>query len=329
MSDFEGYVPVAGGRLWAQAAGEGTGVVLVHAGIADARMWDPQWEALAARHRVVRYDTRGFGRSETADVPFANRADLVAVMDAAGLDRAVAVGCSRGGSIALDAVIDSPDRFSGLVWVCSGVGGLETIASPLEMELDARDEALYEAKDWEAVADLDVARWVDGPGQPAGRAPEAIRSFVRQMDLETLVLDKPTGQPIAAGPAGRRPPGGDRRAGDWPSSASSTDRARPRPRTRWSPGSRGHGGSTCRTSPTCRTSSVPSGSPRRCWGSWPRSADFGGRDSRSRRPSGDRLLPVAVDASWLPRPGELTVRATHGFGAQRVDPVRREARDRA
>jgi 3-oxoadipate enol-lactonase len=193
LNDFEGYVPVAGGRLWAQAAGAGTGVVLVHAGIADARMWDPQWEALAASHRVVRYDTRGFGRSETGDVPFANRADLLAVMDAAGLDRAVAVGCSRGGSIALDALIDSPDRFSGLVWVCSGVGGLETIGSPLEKELDALDEALYEARDWDAVADLDVARWVDGPGQPPGRAPEAIRSFVRRMDLATLVGDKPTG----------------------------------------------------------------------------------------------------------------------------------------
>lgn len=204
MSDFEGYVPVAGGRLWAQAAGEGTGVVLVHAGIADARMWDPQWEALAACHRVVRYDTRGFGRSETEDVPFANHADLVAVMEAAGLGRAVAVGCSRGGSIALDALIDSPDRFSGLVWVCSGVGGLQTIASPLEVELDSRDEALYEAKDWEAVADLDVARWVDGPGQPPGRAPEAIRSFVRQMDLETLVADKPTGQPIELDPPAAR-----------------------------------------------------------------------------------------------------------------------------
>jgi 3-oxoadipate enol-lactonase len=200
VSDFEGYVPVAGGHLWAQAAGEGTGVVLVHAGIADARMWNPQWGALAARHRVVRYDTRGFGRSETADVPFADRADLVAVMDAAGLDRAVAVGCSRGGAIALDAVIEFPDRFSGLVWVCSGVGGLETIASPLEMELDARDAALYEARDWEAVADLDVARWVDGPGQQPGRAPEAIRAFVRQMDLETLVGEKPTGQSIALDP---------------------------------------------------------------------------------------------------------------------------------
>lgn len=74
MTAFEGFVEVPGRRLWAEWTGDGTGVVLVHAGIADARMWDSHWAALAARHRVVRYDTRGFGRSETGDVPFSNRA---------------------------------------------------------------------------------------------------------------------------------------------------------------------------------------------------------------------------------------------------------------
>lgn len=205
MTGLAGFVEVPGGRLWAQWSGEGTGVVLVHAGIADHRMWNPQWDALTARHRVVRYDTRGFGRSETADVPFSDRADLLAVMDAAGLDRAVVVGCSRGGAIALDAVIEAPSRFTGLVWVCSGVGGLETTPTPLEAEMDVRDTELYEAKDWEAVADLDVARWVDGPGQPAGRASGEVRAFVRQMDLGTLVAEKPYGQPVAMDPpaAGR------------------------------------------------------------------------------------------------------------------------------
>ena len=67
MTDLEGWVDVAGGRLPFQVAGDGSGVVLAHAGIADMRQWDPQWEALAARHRVVRYDLRGFGRADVTE----------------------------------------------------------------------------------------------------------------------------------------------------------------------------------------------------------------------------------------------------------------------
>ncbi len=200
MTDFEGFVPVPGGRIWAQAAGNGPGVVLVHAGIADARMWDPQWDALAAEHRVVRYETRGFGRTETDDVEFSDRADLVAVMDAVGVDRAVVVGCSRGGSIELDAAIEYPDRFDGLVWVCGGLSGLEIADTPEMLALGEREEALYEARDWAGQADLDIEIWVDGIGQPAGRAPESVRRLVRQMCLDTSLQEKVEGRPIPLDP---------------------------------------------------------------------------------------------------------------------------------
>jgi pimeloyl-ACP methyl ester carboxylesterase len=206
VSEFQGFVDVAGGRLWAQAAGEGSGVVLVHAGVADARMWDPQWDALAARHRVVRYDTRGFGRSEsTDDAVFSNRADLVAVMGVAGLERATLVGCSRAGSIAVDTALEFPDRVAGLVWVCGGLSGLETTDTPEERHLFEREEALVEAKDWEAAAEVDLQLWVDGVGQPAGRAPAVMRAFVRRMMIDTWSREPAYGRPIVLDPpaAGR------------------------------------------------------------------------------------------------------------------------------
>lgn len=205
MSGFEGFVAVPGGRLWAQAAGDGPAVVLVHAEIADARMWDPQWEALATAHRVVRYDCRGYGRSESEAIAFSNRADLIAVMDAADVDRATLVGCSRGGSIVLDTGLERPDRVSGLVSVCGGVGGLEMEDTPEELALYEGYEALAEAGDWAALAELDIQLWVDGVGQPRGRAPAAVRELVRRMTLETYVQQKPEGEPIPLDPpaAGR------------------------------------------------------------------------------------------------------------------------------
>ena len=201
MSDtFQGRIPVPGGELWAQWAGEGNGVLLMHAGIADARMWDPQWDALVARHRVARYETRGFGRTETQQVPFSNRADAIAVLDAAGIDRAVLVGASRGGAIAIDTALEYPDRVAGLAWVCGGIGGFEMEDDPTEVALFERQEALFEAKDWEAVADLDVAIWIDGVGQPDGRAPEPVRDLVRRMCLETYAQEKAEGEPIQLEP---------------------------------------------------------------------------------------------------------------------------------
>ncbi len=200
MSELEGWAQVAGGRLPFQVAGEGTGVVLAHAGIADMRQWDPQWEALAAHHRVVRYDLRGFGRADVVDTTFSNRADLVAVMDAAGLDRAVVVGCSRAGSIVIDTAIEYPERVSGLVWVCGGISGAEGENTPEEQAAFDRAEALETAKDWAAAADNDVAIWVDGIGQPAGRAPAAARDAIRRMAYDTYVQEKPYGDTVVLDP---------------------------------------------------------------------------------------------------------------------------------
>jgi 3-oxoadipate enol-lactonase len=200
MTDGAGWAEVAGGRLPYEVAGSGTGVVLAHAGIADMRQWDPQWAALTAPHRVVRYDLRGFGRADVIDTRFSNRADLIAVMDAAGLDRAVLVGCSRAGSIVIDTALEYPDRVSGLVWVCGGVSGNDTEETAEELAAGEREEKLSEAKDWEAMAAFDVAMWVDGIGQPEGRAPAEARETVRRMTYETYVQEKPYGDTIVLDP---------------------------------------------------------------------------------------------------------------------------------
>jgi len=81
-------------------ASEHPALLLIHAGIANLRMWDPQIAALAASHYVVRFDTRGYGQSETQNVDFSNRADALAVLDHVGVHKATIIGCSRGGSIA-------------------------------------------------------------------------------------------------------------------------------------------------------------------------------------------------------------------------------------
>ncbi len=76
MSSDSGFVEVPGGRLYYEVDGDGPSVTLIHAGVAHVRMWDAQVAAWRDRYRVIRYDTRGFGKTKTEDVPYSNRADL-------------------------------------------------------------------------------------------------------------------------------------------------------------------------------------------------------------------------------------------------------------
>ena len=70
------FADIREARLYFEAVGEGFPLVLIHAGIADSRMWDDQVAAFAPRYRVVRYDVRGFGQSDMPPGPYANRDDL-------------------------------------------------------------------------------------------------------------------------------------------------------------------------------------------------------------------------------------------------------------
>ncbi|MCY9785378.1 alpha/beta hydrolase [Nocardiopsis sp. EMB25] len=105
--------------------GTGSPVVLVHAAVGDRSMWDHQFEALARRHRVVRYDWRGYGESDDTGGPVAHYEDLLALMDALGIGRAALVGASMGGGHAVDAALVAPERVTGLALVCAGMTGRE------------------------------------------------------------------------------------------------------------------------------------------------------------------------------------------------------------
>jgi pimeloyl-ACP methyl ester carboxylesterase len=195
-------VAVPGGRLHVVAEGEGPAILLVHAGIVDLRAWDALVPHLVdAGYRAVRYDTRGYGQSTTEDVEYSNRADLRAVLDDLGIERAAIVGNSRGAMIALDTILESPGRAVAFVWVAGGIGGFEGgEPTPEELAVFERGDALETAQEVEALADLEVELWVDGLGQPATRVPAGIREAVREMDLSLLDPKRIMGRPIPLDP---------------------------------------------------------------------------------------------------------------------------------
>ena len=200
---MERFIEVPGGRLFAVGEGAGPPIVLMHAAIVDQRAWDAMVPGLVtAGFRVVRYDYRAFGRSTTDDVDFSNRTDLLAVLDEFGIGRAVLVGNSRGGQIAIDTAIEFPDRVVAIVGVGAGLGGFEGELTPEEQAIFEQGERLESAAepDVEAIVNLDVRVWVDGPGQALDRVDSAIREAVRAMDRPLYAPGRVRGRPIVLDP---------------------------------------------------------------------------------------------------------------------------------
>jgi pimeloyl-ACP methyl ester carboxylesterase len=179
-----GMAEVGGARIYYETAGEGDPLVLVHAGIADSRMWEGQVLAFADRYRVIRHDMRGFGMTAMVDEPFSHHEDLRGLLDSLGVERAHLVGCSMGGGAVLDFALEYPQRVGNLVLVGSAVGGFAPDIDPPRQW----DEILAaeEAGDLERVSELEVQVWVDGPQRSSGEVDPSVRDLVREMNLIAL-----------------------------------------------------------------------------------------------------------------------------------------------
>ncbi len=166
-------------------AGDGPAVVLVHAGIADASQWDAQLEALRDRFRVVRYDVAGFGRSALRPGPFSHVADLHALLEHLGVERATLVGNSNGARIALEYALAHPNAVGALVLVA---GGLSDHDWSSEMQrADAEETERFDAGDFAGAAESQVRFWLDGRRR-AGRVEPALRERVTRMVLRSYEL---------------------------------------------------------------------------------------------------------------------------------------------
>lgn len=118
-----GFAEVNGARLWYEASGRGSAVVLIHGGLVDARLWDAQVKPLSKHFRVVRYDIRGYGRSPAPAGEYYPTEDLRALLDYLKIDKATLVGLSLGGIVAADFSLEHPARVERLVLVASGLRG--------------------------------------------------------------------------------------------------------------------------------------------------------------------------------------------------------------
>jgi 3-oxoadipate enol-lactonase len=209
--DFNtGFAPVYKGSLYYEVVGSGRPVLLIHAGVADCSMWDNQIHLFSQSYRVIRYDTRGYGRSRTETTEFSHRQDILDLFKHLGVAQACVIGISRGGQIAIDFTLEHPERVSALVPIAAGISGYDlqpddSDEAKHEFELFTHMDELWERKAFDELADLEVHAWADGPSQPFGRAPSGLRDYIRKIVLANYTRQDghATPQPLVPPAAGR------------------------------------------------------------------------------------------------------------------------------
>ncbi|WEV28609.1 alpha/beta hydrolase [Streptomyces sp. 71268] len=168
-------------------AGDGPAVLLLHSGVCDRRMWDPQWPAMIdAGYRLVRCDLRGFGETPAPDRPHSNADDVLDLLNGLDIERVTLVGSSYGGRVALEVAARWPERVGAMALLCSAFPGHEPSADL--RAIGAREDALLEAGDVAGATELMVDTWLGPEADEAAR--EAVRRMQRHAFEVQLAVDE-------------------------------------------------------------------------------------------------------------------------------------------
>ena len=165
------FVAVNGGRLYVEECGQGRAIVLLHDGLLHSVVWDDVWPGLCGRYHVVRYDRRGYGRSEAPTKAFSPVEDVAAVLEHAGISKAAVVGCSSGSALAIDFALHHPELVEDLVLIGAVVHGMPS--SGFFDERGTRNNAPLQKGDVKAAA----KNWSEDRFQIGGRNDAARRKI--------------------------------------------------------------------------------------------------------------------------------------------------------
>ncbi len=163
------------------------GVVFIHGFPFDKSMWESQGELLGKDHFVVTFDIPGHGESEAGSGQYLIEfiADqLFAVMDNAGLKKAVVCGLSIGGYTAMRAIEREPERFSGLI-LSNTKSAADTNAAKLNRANQIR--AILSGKKSQFAEDMAKALFAPESFKRNKAAVEKITSIMKSTDDKALI----------------------------------------------------------------------------------------------------------------------------------------------
>ena len=165
-----------------ELAGDGKCIVLIHGFTDNLAMWHNQIPEFSKQYKVLTYDVRGHGQTESPDDKISLDTladDLYALLKAINIDKAFVLGYSMGGRIGLKFALKHPDMIPGFIFANSGIPGPVFQLSEQEitemLEKQSLMEKLIESGDIEAISEV-MTEFSFSPGFK-NREPEVYQRY--------------------------------------------------------------------------------------------------------------------------------------------------------
>lgn len=183
-----GFLVVGNAKIYYEEKGDGVPVIMIHGGFIDRRMWDSQFDYFSKDYRVIRYDVRNHGLTTSGADVFTNYDDLNAIMDTLKINKAVVMGLSMGGLIAIDFALAHPEKVIALIPVSTGISGFDKKDDGWK-EFDRNINIEFGKNSVDGAVDCMLKAWTDGPYRTPGQVDKKVREKVSMMLKSTF--DKP------------------------------------------------------------------------------------------------------------------------------------------
>ncbi|OWA33375.1 hypothetical protein B9G55_22135 [Saccharibacillus sp. O16] len=114
---------IGSAKFHVSVQGQGSPLVLLHGAYCNLDVWDEHVELLSRSFTVIRYDQRGYGRSDAVTETYSPYLDLKAILDYFGLRRASIIGSCLGGAVAIDFALAYPEYVEQLILIAPSLNG--------------------------------------------------------------------------------------------------------------------------------------------------------------------------------------------------------------
>lgn len=180
-----GYLEIGKAKIYYEEKGSGIPIIMIHGGFLDRRMWDEQFDYFSKDYRVIRYDVRNHGLTTSGAEKYTDYDDLNKIMENLKIDRAIVMGLSMGGYIAIDFALAYPEKLIALIPVSTGISG-NTQKDNDWLEYDKNINQAFKNDDIEGAAEIMLHAWTDGPTRTPEQVDKTMRNILREMIINTF-----------------------------------------------------------------------------------------------------------------------------------------------